>query len=677
MSNNSIIVKPQGQTQIIVGNSANRTPIVVNPSSSGCSGGGGSINITPYIKEDEGGNIIFNYFSPKQMTKACICLDGGDLHFELFIDEEGQFSLTAKSDIQELDGMFVMGGEGNLHDTIIDTIPVFLKGHKVNEVKIEGIDADLLNADFTWKLAEVGTAIGDIDEALDGLNGENLPLDFVSDYAKQGDNPNATMTELLDAINAISPDLVQGKERLATAITSKGVETTSVDSLYNMATKVIQIPQEVYNGVSGFEQMVAPTPYVWNIYRVATDLMSNELADYIPSYMEQYKSRYGVNSFFVAEYYVAEPSIVLTGADGYLTSDGHFYSISNNMVVHTLPNGDVEEYSAEQIEHIWERNDYINKWIAYYFITDAYSYSVAEVICPNRIALCGTCNLFIVTGTNNLLDIWVLGSLGNFEGSNNSVWNKTQVLRGYETHASATPIYSSLLSSLVMPDLKHISGKLIKDLAKSDKFGSIYLPNLETLTNTPLVLSDATDAEIKEIRLPGLRYIEVPVITNKGQNINVFNSIKHLCFDSLEEVNIKSFRNAYGDGGVVGAFSNGFLGLETLSLPNLKRITRGYVVNSNKIYQSFKPCFSNLIDIEVGEVETNLNLEYWIPLDVLSTSDNIPIINENIRNHIAARVSDRTNNTALTITFYSGLYNNLEQSTLDAFAEKNWIVAGK
>lgn len=50
---------------------------------------------------------------------------------------------------------------------------------------------------------EILLEIGNIDDALDGLNGENLPLDFVSDYAKQGDNPNATMTKLLDAIQDI------------------------------------------------------------------------------------------------------------------------------------------------------------------------------------------------------------------------------------------------------------------------------------------------------------------------------------------------------------------------------------------------------------------------------------------------------------------------------------------
>lgn len=116
---------------------------------------------TPYITED-GDNVIFNYFSPKQMAEVYMWLDGGNLHFELTKDEEGQYSLNTKCDIQELDGMFVMGGEEHDLDTIVDTIPVYLKEHKVSEVRIEGIDADLLDADFTWKLAEIGNKIDNI-----------------------------------------------------------------------------------------------------------------------------------------------------------------------------------------------------------------------------------------------------------------------------------------------------------------------------------------------------------------------------------------------------------------------------------------------------------------------------------------------------------------------------------
>lgn len=148
----------------VISVSAKKTiPLAIKQATGTSSGGGGSINITPYITED-GGNVIFNYFTPKQMAEVYIWLEGGLLNFEIRTDEEGQYSLLTKSDIQELDGMFVMGGEGNYLDTIVDTIPVYLKGYKVSEVRIEGIDADLLNADFTWRLAETSKAIGEVSQ---------------------------------------------------------------------------------------------------------------------------------------------------------------------------------------------------------------------------------------------------------------------------------------------------------------------------------------------------------------------------------------------------------------------------------------------------------------------------------------------------------------------------------
>lgn len=147
---------------------------------------------TPYITED-GGNVIFNYFTPKQMAEVYIWLDGGNLHFELTKDEEGQYSLTTKSDIQELDGMFIVGGEEFIVNTIVDSFIVDLKGHKVSEVRIEGIDADLLNADFTWKLAEIGNKLDNI----------KLPEIDTTELAKQGDNPEATNSKILNAIQDI------------------------------------------------------------------------------------------------------------------------------------------------------------------------------------------------------------------------------------------------------------------------------------------------------------------------------------------------------------------------------------------------------------------------------------------------------------------------------------------
>lgn len=217
-------------------------------------GGGGSINIKPYIIED-GDNVIFNYFSPKQMAEVYMWLDGGNLHFELTKDEEGQYSLHTKCDIQELDGMFVMGGEEHDLDTIVDTIPVYLKGHKVSEVRIEGIDADLLNADFTWKLAE-------IDKKISGVAQESTSQEILEEVSGiKGDNPDATNSKILDEVRskltpleAVLTELNNGKQEMVAAIKLKGGNSNADKSLSEIASDVLAISNvdKTFNEVDFF-----------------------------------------------------------------------------------------------------------------------------------------------------------------------------------------------------------------------------------------------------------------------------------------------------------------------------------------------------------------------------------------------------------------------------------------
>jgi hypothetical protein len=164
--------------------------------------GGGNINITPYITMD-GSYVVFNYFTPKQMAEVYIWLEGGKLWFELTKDEEGQYSLTTKCDIQELDGMFIVGGEEFIVNTIVDSFIVDLKGYKVSEVRIEGIDADLLNADFTWRLAETRKAIGEVSEFF------GLPAALPETYEFM--TPEEVCAELEEIMTSMDLDLTPEK----------------------------------------------------------------------------------------------------------------------------------------------------------------------------------------------------------------------------------------------------------------------------------------------------------------------------------------------------------------------------------------------------------------------------------------------------------------------------------
>lgn len=83
----------------------------------------------------------------------------------------------------------------------------------------------------------------------------------------------------------------------------------------------------------------------------------------------------------------------------------------------------------------------------------------------------------------------------------------------------------------------------------------------------------------------------------------------------------------------------------------------------------------NLIDVEFADgMSSNISLNKWNPTNVIADSAKLATLNANIRNHIAAKVAD--GNNSLTFTISNNLYNNLEQSTIDAFTAKHWIVAG-
>lgn len=85
----------------------------------------------------------------------------------------------------------------------------------------------------------------------------------------------------------------------------------------------------------------------------------------------------------------------------------------------------------------------------------------------------------------------------------------------------------------------------------------------------------------------------------------------------------------------------------------------------------------NLIDVCIGKNLTTsfYILDSWNPTNVLADATKTATLNANIRNHIAAKVQDRTGQSALTITFSQALRNALETATEQAFAAKNWNIS--
>lgn len=523
--------------------------------------------------------------------------------------------------------------------------------------------------------------------------------EFPDDYARQGDNPNATNTAIMSKVNEITSldaDLIAGKIHLATSITAMGVPSSSADSLSAMAAKVLQIPHELNTGVSDFEQVIAPQPYIWNVYSVAQDLMKDELAAYIPEYMSTYKLRYGTNAFFVGEYYLGYTSLELTGADGYLTCDGDFYTISDGTVTHTLPDGTVETYASEAIIHTWHDGDSgrCNRWVAFFYLTDGYAFANStSSICPRRVAICGLCSSFAIQNENRLTDVWVIGELGTLEGgTTGSKWNPAQVIRNYVEHSSSTPIYSArILTSLIMPDIVSISGAIFSaGNASLIAFAEyLLLPELTTLQGRALILTSGTStysSRLAYLGLPKLKTCKVPIISSDSNNATNVLSLSEISLPAIEELNVTGNPGGYGSHAAlfVNGYTSDFGSVKRLDLHSLKRQISGrlFIYNTASGYVSWV----NLIDIEVGEMTTSLNISLWNPTAVLADVSPKAQLVDNIKNHILDHVSDATGGTQLVFTVSTNMYNAISGENItwqdqtmtlaDAFLTKNWLLAG-
>ena len=131
--------------------------------------------------------------------------------------------------------------------------------------------------------------------------------------------------------------------------------------------------------------------------------------------------------------------------------------------------------------------------------------------------------------------------------------------------------------------------------------------------------------------------------------------------------------------------------LQSISLPNVVTISGGNTFYSCTQLQSislpnvvtisgsstFYNC-TNLIDIELGAaIEESFTLATWNPTNVLADQAKKTQMLQNIREHIAANLPDRTGLSSFTVTFSAAVKAAIlaDQPTADAFTNKNWTIA--
>ena len=259
--------------------------------------------------------------------------------------------------------------------------------------------------------------------------------EFPTDYAKQGDDPTATLTdtqayaqaaaEAAQSITSLDSDINAGKTAIAAAVTVKGVPTSPTDTMLQMATNVTQITQapiSINGGEMYAKQLYGSltTPNYWNLYEVMAQLLSDGRL-----------SNYG--GILLAEYYKGYDSLALFGAGAggaYVVSD---VDSNGNFILYT-----------EDVTHTWSDQTNLkgNRWVAYCFANENHPYStdVDTNKTPRSIHIGRKVGIISFAANTRIAEIVVAATGASLQdivsGTYAAQWNKHIVLRGLQEHTS-------------------------------------------------------------------------------------------------------------------------------------------------------------------------------------------------------------------------------------------------
>ena len=560
-------------------------------------------------------------------------------------------------------------------------------------VQLDGIATETKQDELAKQLVLIKQAISETAKASDiptdyarnetllantMLLAEKASQSSVSDLANEMASRLAEVRASIDAITAIDSDIRAGKAAIAENIRLKGVSSSETDTLIDMANEVRSISQQPITFVSSEEyekqmfgsQTDKDVAYeqdgpLWNLYKVMTDLMNDG----------RFVTHAGI---VLAEYDLRYPSIALSGAGAggaYLTSDGAFYT--------------------QDVTHVWSDDNMANRWVAYVFKNASSNFIVSSVETrPVNVHIgravgdyidtlndCDTRN-FIVTDGSTLKCLRITDKRN---------WTQTVILRNIvdqqevvvnnQSKVRTVVIKATTISNSIVHENPYVSSVTID--AENIKDGTI-LCNLNQIDNT--YQNQKHDFNVLFIKPTELKNNTMVITADYRSN-------------GMNRVFVRNLTKVYGSSFIINAYLGQNTNFTEIHLPDLieglSRLIsdssgKKSLINVEKIIcpkhvaefsllqgvNSDVDMLASMIDLEVGGQIGNMDLRVWKAISILADEEKCATLNENIRNHMAARVSDRTGKDALTVTFSTDMFNSLEQATLDAFAAKNWNVAG-
>lgn len=492
------------------------------------------------------------------------------------------------------------------------------------------------------------------------------------------------MRESYDQLAATADLYQQGRTELAQAISLKGVQTASTDSLQTMAEKVGQIAQTpiVYNDGEIYAKQICGEGSQWDLYTKTADIWNT------------YRNEYG--AIMMALYFKGYASIDLdtAAADSYITSDGCYYHYLNGNWVKEK-NGTIEVVTLDNttIHHYWDDDDdgYMDRFVAYMFYSAGRDYTVPSTnLCPRAIFYAGVLGTINCTVAGRIREIVKIGEESYFQGvnfTNTQQWGQVLNIRGSKKHTIGNVIYNSNTVALYYDEVEEISSPLIggSDSSTAELY-SIYLASKGKILqggkiNTNKVAKNIATLYccVKSVTHGSENYSGAIFTCAKDNAIMNFPYITEFVRDSVVSIQGEILYTGIG-GRVIAPLltriqkGNGIITASNNGSPTDCKVKEIYTPSfiSGGILATSYNTYSSLIDLWVGEYVGNLNLSSWTATGLTSAED-IATLNANIRNHIAARLAD--GNSTQTITFGANLFNNLEQATIDAFDEKHWLIA--
>lgn len=497
---------------------------------------------------------------------------------------------------------------------------------------------------------------------------------------------NELSSNVLDT-QAVLTELNNGKQKMVDALATKNVQSSTNKTLSAIASDVRSIAQspitidggEMYekqlfgaatDKTNAYEQPDSP---IWNLYQVMVNLLNDG----------RFLTYGGI---VLCEYSKSEPDILLVGAGAggaYLTSDDDVY--------------------YEDITHTWHDYDdrKENRWVAYFLANEFIDFTIPSPS-PYRIHIGRKVGHIksSVTSTTIKDIVCTDGNEFSLDISQTTACGNTLILNNLSKFDKplSVPFLNGCTTAII-----DIKGELTSCITKLNNTTPVLHTRSIIFKNIGEVNITTNQKAIFELHPNNNGYFYTSYISfPKGYRLytNLFhqfapNTSKVLTIDDIEklatviinnynsvtnttlqEIHMPDLEVIESGGYIIKAYGSSQGGIYSV----LKRIVlpklREQIGNIATFPLTSVPAAcAELIDVEVGAMETSFSFSNWKPSSVLADADKTAQLNKNIRDHIAAKVTDRNGLESLTATFSQELRDVLTEETEQAFRDKNWNIA--